>query len=242
MQTSLSIIIPTKNEEAYLPRLLQSIKIQTFQKIEVIVADANSHDRTREIAKKYGCTIVQGGNHPSIGRNKGAAVAQSPLLLFLDADVLLPDKEFLAKTLKEFSARNLAVACCRTMITKGKPIDHFGVAFANLYFIATERFIKHGVGFCTFIRKQIHEQIGGYDEKLVVGEDFDYVIRASKVGEFRFLRSKKIIISLRRYELEGRIKLFLKYIYTTVSLLFSAKVVGKRISYTFDHNYSEKDK
>ena len=43
-----SIIIPTYNEEEYLPILLDSIKEQDFSDYEVIVADANSTDKTRE--------------------------------------------------------------------------------------------------------------------------------------------------------------------------------------------------
>ena len=57
-----SIIIPTYNEEEYLPVLLDSIKEQDFNDYEIIVADANSSDRTREIAEdilqKY-CTSLE---------------------------------------------------------------------------------------------------------------------------------------------------------------------------------------
>jgi glycosyltransferase involved in cell wall biosynthesis len=241
MQTSLSIVIPTRNEEAYLPLLLNSIAIQTVQPTEIIVADAQSHDKTRTIAKKYGCIVVEGGNHPGIGRNKGAAVAKSSLLLFLDADVTLPDKHFLEETLKEFKSKDLSAACCLAMITRGKAIDRFGIEFSNFYFVATEKFVKHGVGYCTFILRNIHEQIGGYDEKIIVGEDIDYVTRASKLGKFRFLISKKVIISMRRYEVEGRMKLFFKYMYTMVNLLFSRKIINGKISYSFNHKYPKEN-
>lgn len=240
MQTSLSIIIPAKNEEAYLPLLLTSIKIQTIQPAEIIVADAKSQDKTREIAKKFGCRVVEGGDHPSIGRNKGASVAHSSVLLFLDADVIMPDKKFLEKTLDEFNEKSLSVACCLAMIKNGKVIDRLGIEFANFYFVATERFVKHGVGYCTFIQKVLHEQIGGYNESIVLGEDIDYVTRASKLGEFRFLHSKKIIISLRRYEVEGRVKLFFKYLYTMLNLVFSLRLLQREVSYSFKHKYPKR--
>ncbi|MEN6592532.1 MAG: glycosyltransferase family A protein, partial [Methanobacterium sp.] len=57
----ISIIIPTYNEEEYLPYLLESIKRQDFTDYEVIVADAHSTDKTREIAKSFGAKIVDGG-------------------------------------------------------------------------------------------------------------------------------------------------------------------------------------
>jgi len=74
-----------------------------------------------------------------------------------------------------------------------------------------------------------------------VGEDIDYINRVSKLGKFRFFRSKKIIISLRRYEKEGRMKLSLKYIYTLMNFLFSIKNVSGKISYSFNHTYTEKN-
>ncbi len=72
----ISIIIPTLNEEKYLPKLLRSIKEQDFkEELEIIVADANSEDKTREIAKKFSCKIVEGGL-PAKARNEGAKIAK----------------------------------------------------------------------------------------------------------------------------------------------------------------------
>ena len=90
----LSIIIPTKNEEKYLPNLLRSIKKQTFKDYEIIVADNNSKDKTKKIAKRYGCKIVKGGL-PGKARNQGAKFAEGDILLFLDSDPELKTKIFL---------------------------------------------------------------------------------------------------------------------------------------------------
>lgn len=76
-----SIVIPTYNEEEYLPKLLESIKMQSYDDYEIIVADANSNDRTREIAEEYGCIVVDGGL-PAVGRNNGAKVAKGEIILF----------------------------------------------------------------------------------------------------------------------------------------------------------------
>ena len=83
----LSIIIPTLNEENYLPLLLESIKKQNFKSYEIIVADAGSTDRTIEIAKNHGCKITSGGL-PAKARNQGAKIAKGDLLLFSDADIV----------------------------------------------------------------------------------------------------------------------------------------------------------
>ena len=89
----ISIIIPTLNEEKYLPKLLDCIRKQSYKDYEIIVADSNSKDKTRQIAKKYGCRIVKGGM-PAKGRNNGAKAAKSEILLFVDG-VIHFDNDFL---------------------------------------------------------------------------------------------------------------------------------------------------
>src|SRR3989344_2012771 len=108
MIEDVSIIIPTFNEEHYLPKLLASIKRQTLKPKEIIVSDAYSSDKTREIAESFGARVVNGGL-PAKARNEGAKVAVGQTLLFLDADVVLP-KEFLEKCNKEISIRRLSIA------------------------------------------------------------------------------------------------------------------------------------
>ena len=96
IKSEISIIIPTKNEEDFLPLLLKSIKKQTYSNYEIIVADAGSSDNTKEIAKKSGCKLVKGG-YPDEGRNKGAEKAskKSNIFIFMDSDIILPSKNFI---------------------------------------------------------------------------------------------------------------------------------------------------
>src|SRR3989344_3168528 len=108
----LSIIIPTHNEENYLPKLLKCIKKQSYKDYEIIIGDAFSTDRTIEIAKNCGCRIVKdavpnGG--PAMGRNNAAKKARGEMLLFLDADSGI-DAGFISTALKEIKERNLDVA------------------------------------------------------------------------------------------------------------------------------------
>ena len=93
VQVMLSVIIPTYNEENYLGVLLECLKNQTFRDFEVIVADADSKDKTREIAKKTDTKIVKGGRQ-AFGRNNGAKSARGDILVFMDADLSF-DNEFL---------------------------------------------------------------------------------------------------------------------------------------------------
>lgn len=84
----LSVIIPAKNEERNLPEMLESFKKQKYKKkFEIIVVDGKSTDRTREIAKDYGCrVVVQKRLGISNARNLGWKKAKGSVLIFLEAD------------------------------------------------------------------------------------------------------------------------------------------------------------
>lgn len=218
----LSIIIPTLNEGKCLPELLKSIKSQTKLPSEIIVADAFSLDHTRKIAKAFGATVVDGGL-PSVARNNGAAVATQPILLFLDADVILPPS-FLEQTFTEMLRRNLDITSC--FITPRSPlkIDKFLHQFANQYMRLTQKIHPHIPGACVFVKKNIHKIIGGFDESLIFAEDHDFVKRAERFGKFAYLKSYKIPVSVRRLSAEGRIKIVFKYIAVELHLIFIGKI------------------
>jgi len=126
----LSVIIPTFNEEKFLPFLLKSLKKQTFKDFEIIVADNNSVDATRSIAITAGAKVVKGGM-PGRGRNRGAKAASGDWLLFLDADVILPP-EFLEKTVAEIKKSEFSVATCLIDPLSGRRIDKFLHGTVNL--------------------------------------------------------------------------------------------------------------
>lgn len=88
-----SVVIPTLLEEDYLPGLLETIRNQTYQPIEIIVADSSpspSGEKTLEICRAYGAIYIYVPklNLPH-ARNSGAREAQGEILVFIDADCLL---------------------------------------------------------------------------------------------------------------------------------------------------------
>ncbi|MBN1487020.1 MAG: glycosyltransferase, partial [Anaerolineae bacterium] len=85
----ISVIVPALNEEVLLPKLLGDLQGQRLDGYEMLIADAGSTDRTREVAQEYGARVVEGGM-PAVGRNSGARVANGEFLFFLDADVRVP--------------------------------------------------------------------------------------------------------------------------------------------------------
>ena len=147
-----SIIIPTYNEENYLPPLLKSIKEQKFNDYEVIIADNNSLDRTVDIAKDYGCKVVSGGL-PAVGRNNGAKVATGDILIFLDSDLMLT-RNYLEEVVDEFEEEGLGISITQmTPLSKNKR-DIILHDFANWFMIAVENIKPHGAGCYGIIAKK----------------------------------------------------------------------------------------
>lgn len=235
MQLSVSIIIPTFNEERYLPRLLRSIREQSVQPKEIIVVDAYSVDNTRKIAEELGCRVIDGGV-PAKARNLGAKIATQPILLFLDADVILP-KAFLEKTVREMLARDLDIASCYVKPISTLKIDEWLHTITNYYLKLTSDFYPHLPGFCIFVKKSLHDKIKGFDESLILAEDHDYLQRAKKVGKFAYLHSYKIPVSVRRLAEEGRVKVALKYVAVELHLLFLGKIRKSFINYKFGEHF-----
>ena len=230
----LSIVIPAKNEEEHLPKLLASIKSQTMQPTEIIVADAKSTYKTRKIAVSFGAKVIEGGM-PSVGRNLGAAAAQSDIILFLDADVELRDPTFIEKSIAEFNERKLDLATCDVFPLTDAFLDHFLHKAYNKYVLAWGSVFPHAPGFCMFVRRALHHKLGGFDESIVFCEDHDYAQRFKEFGKFGFLRSTKIPVSIRRLDRDGRMKIAMKYLLAELHLAFVGPIRSNRFHYTFGH-------
>ena len=235
MSVNLSIVIPTKNEETYLPHLLQSIKQQTLQPFEVIVADADSTDSTVEVARSFHAQVVKGGM-PSVGRNRGAQAAHGDLLLFLDADVVLQDETFLKKAIQDFTQKNLDIATVDVSPINGTSFDHFAHWLYNKYVRLLGRLHPHAPGFCILVKADLHKKLHGFDEEIVFCEDHDYVYRANKLACFGFLEKELVIpVSTRRLERDGRMVISLKYILAELHILFLGPIKHDFFNYQFGH-------
>jgi len=90
MKVPVSILIPVRNEEANLPRCLQSIAWAD----QVFVVDSNSTDETPRIARDFGAEVVQFNFNGTWPKKKNWALANLPFrhewVLILDADETLP--------------------------------------------------------------------------------------------------------------------------------------------------------
>lgn len=229
MSPVISIIIPTFNEEGYLPLLLESIRQQSYKNYELIVADAQSHDQTHQIARHFNAKVVQGGL-PGIGRNAGARVARGEYLLFLDADVILPPK-FLEKAVREFDQRYLELAIPLQKPLTSLRIDHKVFEIQNMLMQIMQNFYPLTYGAAILVTRRLHSRIGGFNEALKMHEDNDYGFRARSLAKVGVLVSTHIKLSMRRFEKEGRTRMMAKYVQ------YGLSVPLKKLGFDVDHEY-----
>jgi|SRR5579859_904604 len=229
--TRLTVIIPALNEAIALPGLLAALRAQDRAPDEIIVADAGSKDGTVALAQAAGARVVPGGR-PGPGRNAGARAATGDLFLFLDSDVL-PGPEFIAHALAEFERGGYGVATTLNAPLSDSASDQIIMEATNLYLQVVQHISPHAPGYCIFCKRAIHEAIGGFDEKVKLAEDHDYVQRAAQLGEFAVLTHARIAVSMRRIEKEGLGRLAFKYLWCEMYALAGKPIYTTPFEYEF---------
>lgn len=179
----ISIVIPAKNEEVSIGKLFEDLKKQTYQPTEIILADARSTDRTREIAREYEVKVVDGGI-PGVGRNRGAEAATQETILFLDADIEISDTEFLEHMHTKFVEKGAKFASGGY----APKADHNGwfnsivcILFNTFERLSSLSFLYNTLaGACIMVNKHTLQKISGFDERLRYMEDKDLSVRFAK--------------------------------------------------------------
>lgn len=231
----LSIIIPTLNEERFLPILLDDIKAQDFKDYEIIICDGHSEDKTVEVARKYGCRLaVDSRRHPSYERNSAAKIAHGDILLFLDADGTMPPG-FLSSSVAEFKQRKLDAACFYLHFDSKKISHHILELVYNALCWFRQYISPISVGVGIMVKTNLHFKVNGFDETLFIAEDYDYCKRIGKVGRFRVLRSKRLDYSIRRLDKEGTFNVALKWLKMGAYTFFAIPIKKKMTTYDFGH-------
>lgn len=113
-----SIVIPTYNRAAFLPKAIESVLAQTYADWELIIVDDGSIDNTKEVVSQYGDSrityIYQKNAERSVARNNGIMYATGEYLCFLDSDnYMKPDR---LENLSAFIAKENECACYYTDI------------------------------------------------------------------------------------------------------------------------------
>ena len=163
------LVIPTFNTERHLDRLLTSIHSQSLASYSIAVVDQGSSDRTVEIARSYGCIVIDVPRSPfytppARSRNLGARAVEGEILLHLDADMQLGSSNFLAKLAGIIDRDHRAAIIHERDVASG--------FWANCK--ALERSCYRGTGMeaARAVSRDLFNQVGGYDADVSSGEDF----------------------------------------------------------------------
>jgi glycosyltransferase involved in cell wall biosynthesis len=175
-QPLVSVVVPTRQSAATLGACLSSIISQTYSNLELIVVDNNSTDATKEIAHVFTGQVYNRGPERSAQRNYGVQHARGDLVMIIDSDMVLTSR-VVAACVAEFTRQpGLAGVVI--------PEESFGRGFwAQCKRL--ERSFYVGVPWMEAARcfpRQDYLRLGGYDEQLVSGEDWDLSQRAAQHG------------------------------------------------------------
>lgn len=204
-QPLVSVIVTTKNNADTLDACLSSIRNQTYLGIELIIVDNHSIDDTRNVATRFTEHVFTVGPERSAQRNFAANYAHGDYIIIIDSDMEL-SPNVIAECVKKINKNTKAIII---------PEESFGIGFwADCKKL--ERSFYHGVDWIEaprFFDTALYRQVGGYDETMAGGEDWDLHARIKQqtnVGRVGALimhnegpLTLKEIVRSRRYYAKG---------------------------------------
>lgn len=193
----LSVIIPTLNEEEFIGKLLQYISENSRGHVaEIIVVDANSEDNTEDKAIKFGAVVIKSAKAcRAYQMNRGAEIAKGDILYFVHADAF-PPKTF-AEDILQAAEKGIDFGCYRFRFKSANPLLRINSFFTRFKFLWCR-----GGDQTLFIKRDIFEAEGKFNEKYVVMEDFELIQRLWKKYKFTVL-PKSVMVSARKYKING---------------------------------------
>mgnify|MGYP001358563993 FL=1 len=171
-----SVLLSTYNSEATIEKSLISLLNQTYNNLEILIADDGSTDNTKEICKKFQLNderILLFSNKKNIGLTKSlnslAQKASGSLIARQDADdVSLPER--IEKQIQFMNKKKLDAVTTRSLVkqnNKKRP----GISFyiPNKLLINRKNPFIHGT---LIIKENIFKDIGYYDERFYFAQDY----------------------------------------------------------------------
>lgn len=181
-----SVIVTTKNNHATIEACLHSIAMQTYANLELIVVDNNSTDDTAQVARHYTPSVYTKGPERSAQRNYAVQKAKGTYVLIIDSDMELQAD---------------VVAACVTAVQENLnaqaviiPEESFGVGFwaqckklERSFYVGVD-----AIEAARFFEKRTYERVGGYNENMTGGEDWDLTRRMRTVT--KIARAQALIL------------------------------------------------
>lgn len=190
----ISIIIPTYNEAANIVKTVQHLKQNGGESLhEIIVSDGGSDDNTLELANAEGAITIASPVKGRAGQmNYGVQHASGDIYYFVHADTQPP------ATYEEDILKSLHNGYnCGSYITKfdsGSLILKINALFTRLNTL----FVRGGDQ-SIFVTKKLFEKVCGYKEDMLIMEDYDFLERIWKKGNFKLIQ-KGTLVSARKYD------------------------------------------
>jgi hypothetical protein len=225
-----SVIIPTWNEEKYIPKCLRSLRRQMRNKpLEVIVVDGGSSDRTVEIAKKLADKVLVEPEKPvGAARNVGAEHASGTILAFIDADTMASQNwvDEIECTL-ETNPRAVGVTG-PTEPYEGSRLDNlaYQVATGWVQRLSLKLGLPHVAGFNCAYRRSEFWKAQGFDEHREISEDIMLSLRIRHQGPILFNPRMLAYTSLRRIKTYGYPYLTTYYTMNWATMLVANRTLG----------------
>jgi hypothetical protein len=143
----------------------------------------------------------------------------------------LPDN-FLEVLLGKFKKRSLGSASF-PIYPNGNRFDRLVYGIYNWWTKITENFLPHATN-AILVKKEIHQKLEGFDERVKMAEDHDYARRSKKYGQFGFIKTEPVLTSSRRFERDGRLKTYSKYLLAAAWMLFFGSIKSNIFKYRFN--------
>ena len=217
----ISVIVPAFNEEKLIAVSLRSVQASLVAfarrgwETELIVCDNNSTDRTAELARAAGATVVfEPVNQIGRARNRGAEVATGDWLIFIDADSY-PSPELFGDVAETIQTGRCLAGGCLVRLDGG----NFPARLAARGWNMVSRITRWAAGSFIFCAAATFWQVGGFNLELFVTEELDLSRRFKRLARET---GKKMVI-LRRHQLTTSARKVQLYSAAEI-LFFAAKV------------------
>lgn len=194
MRTRVSVVVTCYNYARFLRESVESVLGQTYPDCEVVLVDDGSTDETPEVAARWGDDprvryVRQANAGQAAAKNHGIRLAREPLVAFLDADDRW-DRTKLAKQVPLFARPAVGVVYARGLFLDGSgntrvpaTVRRHGGARAGR--VTTALLYDNIVPFSSaVVRRELLDQVGGFDENLAMAIDWDLWLRLSRLCEF----------------------------------------------------------
>lgn len=249
----ISVITPSFNQTQFIEKTIRSVLSQNYPHLEYIVMDGGSTDGTIDILKKYKGKIKwysQKDKGQSEAINKGIKMATGEIIAYLNSDDYLEEKALWR--VGEYFLNNKhafwATGKCRIVDENGTEVRRLITVYKNILLKYSRSYnLLFLINFicqpATFLRKEVFEELGLFDEKLHFTMDYDYWLRVWKkydlsyideyLASFRVHQRSKSVTSPDRQFL-NEYKVVKRYANSQI-LLFIKKIHTKSAVFIYKH-------